>query len=194
MPRSSDDVATTARSLPDAIAASTRRRCSTSECAVVQRNDGQCRLVQLPQRLEHQLRLGARVDEHDGHAGEPDACHHPGRSLQAHVAGPGQFTFRQHHRELRRRAVGLFDHSLGTNIGADRVGVRHGGQSPTRRRAGPALSGARRTGSWSPRFVPASACTSSITMQARPTNIAVHRPATAAPPVFPAWSAECSAG
>ena len=51
MPRSSEEVATTARSLPAAIAASTRRRCSTSRlpwCSAI----GSVVVVQPPQRLE----------------------------------------------------------------------------------------------------------------------------------------------
>ena len=162
--------------------------------AVMQR-DRQRRLVQPPQRLEHQLRLGARVDEHDRHAGVADARHHAGRRLQPHVAGPGQFALGQHHRELRRRAVRLLDHPC-------RRRHRRGSPpdappSPTARRGGmpaPASSAARRTAPADRRAWcrPARAPRPSRRWQGRRTSPA--RPAaTAAPPGFPAWSAGCSA-
>ncbi len=62
MPRSSVEVATTARSVPAAIAASTLRRCGSVERAVVQ-GDRQAQIVDAPQILEQQLGLHARVDE-----------------------------------------------------------------------------------------------------------------------------------
>ena len=62
MPRSRVEVATTARSEPSAIAASTLRRCSGVERAVMQ-GDGQAKIVDAPQVLEQQLGLHARVDE-----------------------------------------------------------------------------------------------------------------------------------
>ena len=62
MPRSSVEVATTARSEPAAIAASTLRRCSGVERAVMQ-GDRQPEIVDAPQVLEQQLGLHARVDE-----------------------------------------------------------------------------------------------------------------------------------
>ena len=97
--------------------------------AVMQR-DRQRRLVQPPQRLEHQLRLGARVDEHDRHAGLADARHHARCGIQSHVAGPGQFALGQHHREFGRRPVRLLDHPVGADIGADRRGMRHRRRQP----------------------------------------------------------------
>ncbi len=93
--------------------------------AVMQRYR-QRRFVQPPQRLEHQFRLGARIDEHDGHAGVADACHHQRRGFQAHVAGPGQLSRRQHHAEFRRGAVGFLDDTVGAHIGTDRARMRHG--------------------------------------------------------------------
>ena len=83
MPRSSEEVATTARSRPAAIAASTRRRCSALQAAVVD-GDRQGGVVQLPQFLEQQLGLGAGVDEDDGHAGGADAR----QDLAARRPGP----------------------------------------------------------------------------------------------------------
>jgi hypothetical protein len=64
--------------------------------AVMQR-DRQRRFVQLPQRLEHQLRLRPCIYEHDRHAGRADVRHHTWRRLQSHVAGPGQLALGQHH-------------------------------------------------------------------------------------------------
>ena len=62
MPRSSVEVATTALSAPAAMAASTLRRCSADERAVMQR-DRQGVVVDAPEFLEHQFGLHARVDE-----------------------------------------------------------------------------------------------------------------------------------
>ena len=142
--------------------------------AVMQR-DRQRRVVQLPQRLEHQLGLGAGVDEDDGHAGGADARHDLRCGLQPHVAGPGQPPLRQHHRQVGRRAVGhARSPRVGADIGGDRVpGAR---RWPTARRAAQAAARGRASratpsANWSPRLVPASACTSSITTQARPANI-----------------------
>ena len=163
--------------------------------AVVQR-DRQRRLVQPPQRLEHQLRLGARVDEHDRHAGRADARHHPGRGLQAHVAGPGQFAFRQHHRQFRRRAVRLLDHpARRRHRRGSRAGCATVADSPTRRQRRRQRHQPRRrtapTGrrAWCRR---ARAPRPSPRRRARRTSPA-HPAATAAPPGFPAWSAGCSA-
>ena len=63
------------------------------ERAVVE-GDRQRRVVQFPQRLEHQFGLGAGVDEDDGHAGAFDVRHDLGGGFQAHVAGPGQAALR----------------------------------------------------------------------------------------------------
>ena len=67
MPRSSEAVATTARSRPDAIAASTLRRCSTVRlpwCSAI----GRLSSFKRHSACEAQLRLGAGVDEDDGDA------------------------------------------------------------------------------------------------------------------------------
>ena len=64
--------------------------------AVVQ-GDRQHRIIQLPQRLEDQFRLGAGVDKDDRHAGVADQRHDLRRRLQPHMAGPGQPAGRQGH-------------------------------------------------------------------------------------------------
>ena len=94
--------------------------------AVVE-GDRQRRVVQLPQRLEHQFGLGAGVDEDDGHAGVSDVRHDLGGGFQAHVAGPGQAALRQDHLKFGRGAVGDLDASGGAGVGLDRVGVGDGG-------------------------------------------------------------------
>ncbi len=99
------------------------------QTAVVQ-PDRQRRVVEAPQRLEHQLRLGAGVDEHDRRAGGADARHHLRRRLEAHVAGPGERTVRHHDRNFRRRAVGGGDDPRGAEPGAQRPGVRGGRRQP----------------------------------------------------------------
>ena len=62
MPRSSDDVHTTARSLPAAMARLDLAALRDVERAVVQR-DRQAVVVDAPQLLEQHLGLAARVDE-----------------------------------------------------------------------------------------------------------------------------------
>ena len=96
------------------------------QAAMVQA-DGQHRIVQPPQRLEHQLRLGAGVDEHDGHARGADAVHDARGGGETHVPGPGQTARGEQDGEVRRGAVRGGDDAGGAGIGPDRLGVRDGG-------------------------------------------------------------------
>ena len=103
-----------------------------------------------------------------------------GRAEQAHVAGPGQA--RRRGRiivDLRRRAVRVsITRTLpGWPAARRRLRAARGGRRwPTARRgARPgarAVSRDRHSASWSPRLVPASACTSSMTTADRRANIA----------------------
>ena len=63
MPRSSEEVQTTARSAPGGHGGLDLAPLLDREAAMVE-GDRQVRLVQPPQRAEHQLGLGAGVDEH----------------------------------------------------------------------------------------------------------------------------------
>ncbi len=103
------------------------------QAAVVQRN-GQVGVVQPPERLEHQLRLRAGVDEHDGDARVPDAAVDLRRGSEAHVPAPGQVPLRQHDRELWPGAAPHLDQAdplgppVGREVGAERPGVGDGGR------------------------------------------------------------------
>ena len=137
--------------------------------AVVQR-DRQRRVVQLPQRLEHQLRLGAGVDEDDGHPGGADALPSPAAPPPApygrtRTGGPPAASCD----DLRRRAVGHLDRGGRRRYrpGSRRDARRWRTGRRAARRAPAPRSRATPSASWSPRLVPASAWTSSITMQAR---------------------------
>ena len=88
MPRSSVEVQTTARSSPRAIAASTLRRCSARQRAVVQ-GDRQVVVVQPPQLLEGELGLEAGVDEDQRGPGALDGLIDLGHGVLGGVAGPG---------------------------------------------------------------------------------------------------------
>ena len=88
--------------------------------------DRQRWVVELPERLEHQLRLGTGVDKNDGHACVADMRHDLGGRFQAHVTGPGQTALRQGHRQFGWRAVGDLDAAGGAGVGLDSVGMRNG--------------------------------------------------------------------
>jgi hypothetical protein len=97
--------------------------------AGVMQPDRQVFVVQLPQRLEDELRLGAGVDEDDGDLRVPDAAIHLGHRREAHLAAPGQATFGQQQLDHRLRPAGA-EHQpdiarprRGREEGAQRVGV-----------------------------------------------------------------------
>ena len=87
MPRSSDEVATTARRLPAAMAASTLRRCSTSRSRDGARSAAWVSFS-LHSAWNMSSGLGAGVDEDDGHGCIFIWCMIWGGGFQAHVAGP----------------------------------------------------------------------------------------------------------
>ena len=87
MPRSSVEVATTALSVPAAMAASTLRRRAGVERAVMQR-DRQVVVVDAPQLLEQQLGLAARVDEHQRQAVRLDGGEDLGQRRSASCGRP----------------------------------------------------------------------------------------------------------
>ena len=100
------------------------------QAAVMQR-DGQVVVIDLPQRLEAELRLGAGVDEDDGDPrllDPPIDLRHRG---EAHMPAPGQATFRQQDIQHRLRPARADDkaHILGPpgagEEGAQRVRMRN---------------------------------------------------------------------
>ena len=92
------------------------------QAAVMQR-DRQRVVVELPQFLEQQFALGARIDEHDRHARAFDPFQHGAGGGQAHAAGPGDARFRQQHADRGRCALGDFDQP-GRAAAADEVQQR----------------------------------------------------------------------
>ena len=99
------------------------------ERAVMQR-DRQRRLVQPPQRLEHQLRLGARVDEHDRHAGRADPRHHPGAASRPMWPAQDSSPSGSIIASSGGVAVRLLDHPFGADIVPDRRRMRHRRRQP----------------------------------------------------------------
>ena len=92
--------------------------------------DRQRRVVQLPQRLEHQFRLCPRIDEYDRHPGIADMRHHLWGGFQPHMAGPGQPAFRHGDGDLRRCAVRNLNPTGCAGIGLDGVRMGHRGGQP----------------------------------------------------------------
>ncbi len=164
------------------------------QAAVMQR-DRQRRFVQPPQRLEHQLGLGAGVDEDDRHAGGADARQDVGRAVQPHVARPGQPPLRQHHRQSGGAPSVSSIIRSAPDIGRKRARMRHGRRQPDapcrrRQRAEPRET-ERQAGrpAWCRR---AHAPRRSPPPAGRRTSPA-RRAATAAAPGSRAWSAAGSA-
>ena len=89
MPRSSEEVATTARSLPRGHRRLDLAALLDGERAVMQA-DRQVLLVDAPQPVEHQLGLRARVHEHDRGLVLADDVVDLGHRVMAHVAAPRQ--------------------------------------------------------------------------------------------------------
>ena len=88
--------------------------------------DGQVILVEFPDRLKHQLGLGAGVDKHDRHFGPPHGGEHHLRRRQAHMARPRNAPLRQHHGDFRRRAIlRLYERRPRPNERPHRIRVRH---------------------------------------------------------------------
>ena len=104
MPRSSDEVATTARSRPAAIASSTVRRCADVERAVMQR-DREIVVVDAPELLEDHLGLAARVDEDQRHLVALDQLVDLAERVARRVAGPGQLLGGVEHGDVGRGAA-----------------------------------------------------------------------------------------
>jgi hypothetical protein len=92
--------------------------------------DRQRRVIQLPQRAEHQLGLGARIDENNGHVGGAYAGHDLGCGLHRHMAGPRQRPLWKLHREPRRGAVRDLDPVCRTDKRLDGASVGDGGGKP----------------------------------------------------------------
>jgi hypothetical protein len=172
MPRSSEEVATTARSRP--------RPSRPPPCGAARRRG--CRgaarwqavVVQVPELLEHELRLGAGVDEDQRRAGAADALVDLGQRVHRHVAGPRQVLARGEDLDLRLGAVAPDNAANAGRLG----GRRQPGGQPVRvvhrrREADPAQAGGQAlqagqpSASRSPRLVPAKACNSSITTHFR---------------------------
>ena len=181
MPRSSVEVATTARSEPAAIAASTLRRCSGVERAVMQR-DRQPELVDAPQLLEQQLGLHARVDEQQAQPVRLDRRVDLADGIARRVADRRHRLVELENVDLRlgsaadQHEVGHLDARLRSYPAArDRRAARKAAPPlPTARpcaapapacAAAPAIERSR-----SPRLVAASACSSSRTTVSRSAN------------------------
>lgn len=102
IPRSRDDVATTALEGTPRHGGFDLAALFRGEAAVMQRNR-QVPVVEAPEGLEHEFGLGARVDEDDRRAGFADRDHHLGHCVERHVAGPRHPLAR---REDRDRCLG----------------------------------------------------------------------------------------